>query len=103
MRRILKTSIYPDARILFNLTMNSNAKIDDVVTSVDINLPTNKFKEICDTTLKKEEPNTIWEEFMGLNEHCNKMISFIVDEAYMSDITNWKEVTDKLPANIFRF
>ena len=40
---------------------------------------------------------------MGLNEHCNKMISFIVDEAYMSDITNWKEVTDKLPANIFRF
>ena len=42
--RILKTSINPDARKLFNLTMNWNAKIYDVVTSADINLPTNKFK-----------------------------------------------------------
>ena len=30
-RRILKTSIDPDARKLFKLTMNRNAKIDDVV------------------------------------------------------------------------
>ena len=33
-RRILKTSINPDARKLFNLTMNRNAKIDDVITSL---------------------------------------------------------------------
>ena len=39
---------------------------------------------------------------MGLNEQC-KIISFIVDEAFVSDITNWKKVTNKLPANIFRF
>ena len=66
------------------------------------NLPTNKFKNVCDTTLKKEERDTIWEKFMGLNEQC-KIISFIVDEAFVSDITNWKKVTNKLPANIFRF
>ena len=49
------------------------------------NLPTNKFKNVCDTTLKKEERDTIWEKFMGLNEQC-KIISFIVDEAFVSDI-----------------
>ena len=87
MRRILKTSINPDARKLFNLTMNRNAKIDDVVSSAEKNLPTNKFKKVCDTTLKKEERDTIWEKFMGLNEQC-KIISFIVDEAFVSDITN---------------
>ena len=39
---------------------------------------------------------------MGLNEQC-KIISFIFDEAFVSDITNWKKVTNKLPVNIFRF
>ena len=39
---------------------------------------------------------------MGLNEQCT-IISFIVDKAFMSDITNWKKVTNKLQANIFRF
>ena len=39
-RRILKISINPDACKLFNLTMNRNAKIDDIVTSTDIHLPT---------------------------------------------------------------
>ena len=38
---------------------------------------------------------------MGLNEQC-KIISFTVDEAFMSNITNWKKVTDKLQVNIFR-
>ena len=33
---------------------------------------------------------------MGLNEQC-KIISFIVDEAFATDITNWKKVTNKLP------
>ena len=51
-RRILKTSIDPDARKLFKLTMNRNAKIDDVVLPAEKNLPTNKFKKVCDTTLK---------------------------------------------------
>ena len=60
------------------------------------NLPTNKFKNVCDTTLKKEERDTIWDKIY-------KIISFIVDEAFVSDITNWKKVTNKLPANIFRF
>ena len=45
MRKVLKNSINPDARKLFKLTMNRNAKIDDVVISADINLPTNKFKK----------------------------------------------------------
>ena len=57
--------------------MNRNAKIDDVVTSADINLPTNKFKKVCDTTLEKEERDTIWEKFMGLNEQC-KIISLLL-------------------------
>ena len=39
---------------------------------------------------------------MGLNEQC-KIISFIVDEAFVSGITNWKKVTNKLVAYIFRF
>ena len=52
--------------------------------------------------LKKEKRDTIWEKFMGLNEQC-KIISFIAEEAFMSDITNWKKVTNKLQANIFRF
>ena len=82
--------------------MNRNAKIDDVVLSAEKKLPTNKFKKVCDTTLKKEERDTIWEKFMGLNEQC-KIIPFIVDETFVSDITNWKKVTNKLPANIFRF
>ena len=56
--------------------MNRNAKIDDVVTSADINLPTNKSK-VCDTTLEKEERDTIWEKFMGLNEQC-KIISLLL-------------------------
>ena len=44
-RRILKTSINPDARKLFNLTMNRNAKIDDVVLSAEkIYLPINSKK-----------------------------------------------------------
>ena len=41
--------------------------------------------------LKKEKRDTIWEKFMGLNEQC-KIISFINDEAFVSDITNWKKV-----------
>ena len=57
--------------------MNRNAKIDDVVTSADINLPTNKFKKVCGTTLEKEERDTIWEKFMGLNEQC-KIISVLL-------------------------
>ena len=57
-----------DAHKLFNLTMNRNAKIDDIVTSVDINLPTYKSEKVCGTTLKKEERDTIWDKFMGLNE-----------------------------------
>ena len=44
-RKVLKNSINPDACKLFKLTMNRNAKIDDVVISADINLPTNKFKK----------------------------------------------------------
>ena len=54
--------------------------------------------------MKKEERDTIciWQKIMGLNEQC-KIISFTVDEAFMSNITNWKKVTDKLQANIFRF
>ena len=101
-RRTLKTSINPDARKLFNLTMNRNAKIDNVVLSAEKKLHTNKFKKVCDTTLKKEERDTIWEKFMGLNEQC-KIVSFIVEEAFESDITNWKKVTNKSPANTFRF
>ena len=58
---------------------------------------------MCDTTLKNKEPDTIWEKFMGLDEQCNKIISFIVDEAFVNDITNWNEATNKLPQNIFRF
>ena len=69
MRRLLKTSVNPDARKLFNLTMNRNANINDDVLSAEKNLPTNKFKKICDTTLKKEERDTAWEKFMGLNEN----------------------------------
>ena len=46
--------------------------------------------------LEKENRDAIWEKFMGLNEQC-KIISFIVDEAFVSDITNWKKVTNKLP------
>ena len=83
------------------MTTNRNAKIDDIVTLADINLPTNKFKKVCDNTLKKKEDN-IWEKFMGLNEQC-KIISIIVDEAFVSGITPWKKVTNKLPLNIFRF
>ena len=82
--------------------MNRNAKINDAVPAADINLPTNKFKKVCNTTFKKEKRDTIWEKFMGLNEQC-KIISFIIDEAFVSDITNRKKVTNKLPANIFRF
>ena len=96
------TSIDPDVRKFFNLTMDRNAKIDDVVLSAEKNLPTNKFKKVCDTALKKTERDTTWEKFMGLNKQC-KIISFIVDEAFVSDIINWKKVTNKLPANIFRF
>ena len=48
--------------------MNRNAKIDDVVTSAEKNLPTSKFKKVCNTNLKKEEQDTIWEKFMGLNK-----------------------------------
>ena len=44
-RKVLKNSVNPDACKLFKLTMNRNAKIDDVVISADINLPTNKFKK----------------------------------------------------------
>ena len=66
--------------------MNRNAKIGDVVTSADINLSTNKFKKV----------------FIVLNEQY-KIISFIVGEAFLNDITTWKKVTHKLPANIFRF
>ena len=69
--------------------MNRNAKIDDVVTSAEKKLPTNKFKKVCDTTLKKEERDTIWEKFMGLNEQC-KIISFIVDEAFVTLLTGRK-------------
>ena len=82
--------------------MYRNAKIDDVVLSAEKKLPTNKFKKVYDNTLKKIERDTIWEKFMGLNEQC-KIISFIVDKAFVSDITNWKKVSKKLPANIFRF
>ena len=82
--------------------MNRNAKIDKLLLSAEKKLPTNKFKKVCDNTLKKEERDTIWEKLMGLNEQC-KIISFIVEEAFVSDITNWKKVTTKLPANIFRF
>ena len=64
-------------------------------------LPINS-KKYRNTILKKEERDTIWEKFIGLNEQC-KIISFIVDEAFVSDITNSKKVTNKLPANIFRF
>ena len=39
---------------------------------------------------------------MGLNEQC-KIISFIVDEAFESGITNWKKGTNKLVTYIFRF
>ena len=56
-----------DAHKLFNLTMNRNAKIDDIVTSADQIYPPISQK-ICGTTLKKEERDTIWEKFMGLNE-----------------------------------
>ena len=102
MRTILKTTINPDTHKLFNLTMNRNAKIDDNVTSADLSLPTYKFKKVCGTTLKNEERDIIWEKFMGLNKQC-KRISFIVDEAFVSDITNRKKVTNKLPANTFTF
>lgn len=44
--RILKTSINHDALNFFNLTINRNA---------DTNLPTNKLKKVCETTLKKKE------------------------------------------------
>ena len=101
MRRILKTSINPGACKPFNLTMNKNAKIDDVAISAG-NLPIFRFKNVCDNTLKKENWDAIWEKFMGLNEQC-KISSFINDEAFVSDITNWKKVTNKLLAKIFRF
>ena len=91
-----------EASKLFNLTMNRNAEIDKLLLSAEKKLPTNKFKKLCDNTLKKEERDTIWEKLMGLNEQC-KIISFIVEEAFVSDITNWKKVNTKLPANIFRF
>ena len=39
---------------------------------------------------------------MGMNEQC-KIISFINDEAFVSDSTNWKKGTNKFPADIFRF
>ena len=45
--------------------MNRNAKID-IVASGDIYLPTNKFKKICDTILKKKERDNIWEKFLRL-------------------------------------
>ena len=48
--------------------MNRNVKIDDIVTSADTDLPSNKFKKVCETTLKKKERDNIWEKFMGLNE-----------------------------------
>ena len=82
--------------------MNRNAKIDDAVASADINLPSYKFKKVCDTTLKKKERDTICEKFMVFNEQ-SKIISLIVDETFVSDIINWTKVTNKLPANIFRF
>ena len=82
--------------------MNRNAKIDDVIASADINLPSYKFKKVCDTTLKKKERDTICEKFMVFNEQ-SKIISLIVDETFVSDIINWTKVTNKLPANIFRF
>ena len=82
--------------------MNRNAKINDAVPVADINLPTNKFKKVCNTTFKKEKRDTIWEKFIGLNQQC-KIISFIIDEAFVSDITIRKKVTNKLPTNIFRF
>ena len=47
-------------------------------------LPINS-KKYRNTILKKEERDTIWEKFIGLNEQC-KIISFIVDEAFVSDI-----------------
>ena len=77
-------------------------KTYDVITSANISLPTYKFKKVCNTTLKKEERDIIWEKFIGLNEQC-QIILFIVDVAFVSDITNWKRVTNNLPANIFRF
>ena len=39
--------------------------------------------------LKKEKRDTIWEKFMGLNEQC-KIISFIVDEAFVTLLTGRK-------------
>ena len=33
----------------------------------------------------------------------NNIISFIVEDVFMGDIINWKKVTNKLPANLFRF
>ena len=42
--------------------MNRNGNIDDIVTSADTNLPTNKVKKICDTTLKKKERDNISEK-----------------------------------------
>ena len=51
--------------------------------------------------LEKKEPDNIWEKFMGFNEQYK--IIFIVDEAFVSDITTKKKVTNKLPVNIFRF
>ena len=46
-RRILKTSINPDARKLFDLTINRNAKIDDIVTlAVSICLLINSKKYV---------------------------------------------------------
>ena len=53
-RRILKTSINPDARKLFNLTMNRNAKIHDVVLSAEKNLPTNKSKKYATPPRKRK-------------------------------------------------
>ena len=69
-RRILKTSIDPDVRKLFNLTMHRNAKIDGAALSAEKSLSTNKFKKVCDNTLEKTERDTIWEKFMRLNEQC---------------------------------
>ena len=39
---------------------------------------------------------------MGLNEQC-KIISFIVHQTFVNNIITCKEVTNRLPANIFRF
>jgi hypothetical protein len=101
-RRILKCSTNDDARQLFNLTVNNNRKIDNIVTSVDKEQPNYKTKKVCDSIMKKRERNTIWDKFMGLNEQC-KLISFIVDECFVSDIISWKNISNSLPTNIFRF